>query len=145
MERVVLNGSVEHNYPGILNMSFAAVEGESLLMSVPGVALSSGSACTSASLEPSYVLRSIGADVDLAHSSIRYLVLNLIIFDIECPRNYRIFRFGIGRFTSEEEIDYTADELIKNVNRLRDLSPLWDMLQEGIDLKSIQWGSGHSH
>ena len=73
LEKVVLNGSVEHNYPGILNMSFAAVEGESLLMSVPGVALSSGSACTSASLEPSYVLRSIGADVDLAHSSIRYL------------------------------------------------------------------------
>jgi len=124
LERTVLNGSVEHNYPGILNMSFAAVEGESLLMSVPGVALSSGSACTSASLEPSYVLRAVGADVDLAHSSIR---------------------FGIGRFTSEEEIDYTADELIKNVKRLRDLSPLWDMLQEGIDLKSIQWGSGHSH
>ena len=75
LERVVLNGSVEHNYPGILNMSFAAVEGESLLMSVPGVALSSGSACTSASLEPSYVLRAVGADVDLAHSSIRYVFI----------------------------------------------------------------------
>jgi len=124
LTHVVFNGSEEYNYPGILNLSFNAVEGESLLMSLPGVALSSGSACTSASLEPSYVLRAIGSDVDLAHSSIR---------------------FGIGRFTTEAEIDYTAEELIKHVNRLRDLSPLWDMLQEGIDLKSIQWGGQPGH
>jgi len=122
LEKVVLNGSEESNYPGILNMSFAGVEGESLLMRLPGVSLSSGSACTSASLEPSYVLRAMGSDVDLAHSSLR---------------------FGIGRFTTEEEIDFTADELIKAVNGLRDISPLWDMIQEGIDLKSIQWGGGH--
>merc|ERR1712134_107690 len=114
-EKVVFNGDEENGYPGILNLSFAAVEGESLLMSLSGIALSSGSACTSATLEPSYVLRAMGSDVDLAHSSIR---------------------FGIGRFTTEEEVDYTADELIKAVNTLRDLSPLWDMMREGIDLKS---------
>jgi len=122
LEKVVLNGSEDSNYPGILNMSFAGVEGESLLMRLPGISLSSGSACTSASLEPSYVLRAMGSDVDLAHSSLR---------------------FGIGRFTTEEEMDFTAEELINAVNDLRDLSPLWDMIQEGIDLKSIQWGGGH--
>jgi len=121
LEKVVFNGDEENGYPGILNLSFAAVEGESLLMSLSGIALSSGSACTSATLEPSYVLRAIGSDIDLAHSSIR---------------------FGIGRFTTEEEVDFTAEQLVYHVNRLRDLSPLWDMLQEGIDLKSIQWGSG---
>lgn len=122
LSHVTFNGDEQGGMENILNLSFAAVEGESLLMSLSGIALSSGSACTSASLEPSYVLRAIGSDVDLAHSSIR---------------------FGLGRFTTEEEVDYTADMLVHHVNRLRDLSPLWDMLQEGIDLKSIQWGAHH--
>lgn len=115
---VVLNGDPVHRYPGCINLSFAYVEGESLLMALKDVALSSGSACTSASLEPSYVLRAIGADEDLAHSSIR---------------------FGIGRFTSEEEVDYTAQKCIQHVQRLREMSPLWEMVQEGIDIKSIKW------
>ncbi|XP_054640626.1 cysteine desulfurase, mitochondrial [Dunckerocampus dactyliophorus] len=115
---VILNGDPEQRYPGCVNLSFAYVEGESLLMALKDVALSSGSACTSASLEPSYVLRAIGADEDLAHSSIR---------------------FGIGRFTTEEEVDYTADKCIQQVQRLREMSPLWEMVQEGIDLKSIKW------
>merc|ERR1712131_550470 len=118
LESVVFNGDPDHTYPGCLNLSFACVEGESLLMALKDVALSSGSACTSASLEPSYVLRAIGAEEDLAHSSIR---------------------FGIGRFTTEEEIDFTADKCIKHVTRLREMSPLWEMVQEGIDLKSIKW------
>uniref|UniRef100_A0AAY4DYY3 Cysteine desulfurase n=1 Tax=Denticeps clupeoides TaxID=299321 RepID=A0AAY4DYY3_9TELE len=115
---VVMNGDSEQRYPGCINLSFAYVEGESLLMALKDVALSSGSACTSASLEPSYVLRAIGADEDLAHSSIR---------------------FGIGRFTTEEEVDYTAEKCIQQVRRLREMSPLWEMVQEGIDLKSIKW------
>ncbi|XP_069567346.1 cysteine desulfurase [Brachyistius frenatus] len=115
---VIMNGDPEQRYPGCVNLSFAYVEGESLLMALKDVALSSGSACTSASLEPSYVLRAIGADEDLAHSSIR---------------------FGIGRFTTEEEIDYTAEKCIQQVIRLREMSPLWEMVQEGIDLKSIKW------
>jgi len=115
---VIRNGDAEHTYPGCLNLSFAYVEGESMLMALKDVALSSGSACTSASLEPSYVLRAIGADEDLAHSSIR---------------------FGIGRFTTEEEVDYTADLCIRHVRRLREMSPLWEMVQEGIDIKSIKW------
>ncbi|XP_078803992.1 cysteine desulfurase [Oryzias latipes] len=115
---VVLNGDPEQRYPGCINLSFAYVEGESLLMALKDVALSSGSACTSASLEPSYVLRAIGTDEDLAHSSIR---------------------FGIGRFTTEEEVDYTADKCIQQVRRLREMSPLWEMVQEGVDLKSIKW------
>uniref|UniRef100_A0A3Q1KIN8 Cysteine desulfurase n=1 Tax=Anabas testudineus TaxID=64144 RepID=A0A3Q1KIN8_ANATE len=115
---VVMNGDPEQRYPGCINLSFAYVEGESLLMALKDVALSSGSACTSASLEPSYVLRAIGADEDLAHSSIR---------------------FGIGRFTTEEEVDYTAEKCIQQVQRLREMSPLWEMVQEGIDLKSIKW------
>uniref|UniRef100_A0A3Q4H3F2 Cysteine desulfurase n=1 Tax=Neolamprologus brichardi TaxID=32507 RepID=A0A3Q4H3F2_NEOBR len=115
---VIMNGDPEQRYPGCINLSFAYVEGESLLMALKDVALSSGSACTSASLEPSYVLRAIGADEDLAHSSIR---------------------FGIGRFTTEEEIDYTAEKCIEQVHRLREMSPLWEMSQEGIDLKSINW------
>lgn len=115
---VIMNGDPEQRYPGCVNLSFAYVEGESLLMALKDVALSSGSACTSASLEPSYVLRAIGADEDLAHSSIR---------------------FGIGRFTSEEEVDYTAEKCIHQVRRLREMSPLWEMVQEGIDLKSIKW------
>ncbi|KAM7401682.1 hypothetical protein PAMP_016978 [Pampus punctatissimus] len=115
---VIMNGDAEQRYPGCVNLSFAYVEGESLLMALKDVALSSGSACTSASLEPSYVLRAIGADEDLAHSSIR---------------------FGIGRFTTEEEVDYTAEKCIHQVHRLREMSPLWEMVQEGIDLKSIKW------
>ncbi|XP_068172390.1 cysteine desulfurase [Antennarius striatus] len=115
---VIMNGDPEQRYPGCVNLSFAYVEGESLLMALKDVALSSGSACTSASLEPSYVLRAIGADEDLAHSSIR---------------------FGIGRFTTEEEVDYTANKCIQQVSRLREMSPLWEMVQEGIDLKSIKW------
>lgn len=115
---VIMNGDPTQRYPGCVNLSFAYVEGESLLMALKDVALSSGSACTSASLEPSYVLRAIGAEEDLAHSSIR---------------------FGIGRFTTEEEIDFTADKCIKHVTRLREMSPLWEMVQEGIDLKSIKW------
>ncbi|XP_064530430.1 cysteine desulfurase isoform X2 [Pseudopipra pipra] len=115
---VVMNGDREHRYPGCINLSFAYVEGESLLMALKDVALSSGSACTSASLEPSYVLRAIGTDEDLAHSSIR---------------------FGIGRFTTEEEVDYTVQKCIQHVKRLREMSPLWEMVQDGIDLKSIKW------
>ena len=115
---VIRNGDVEQSYPGCINLSFAFVEGESLLMALKDIALSSGSACTSASLEPSYVLRAIGADEDLAHSSIR---------------------FGFGRFTTIEEVEYTAARVIKHVERLREMSPLWEMHQEGVDLKSIQW------
>lgn len=118
LTHVIRNGDSVETYPGCLNLSFAYVEGESLLMALKDVALSSGSACTSASLEPSYVLRAIGADEDLAHSSIR---------------------FGFGRFSTIEEVDYTADRCIKHVTRLREMSPLWEMVQEGIDLKSIQW------
>ncbi|KHJ98905.1 aminotransferase, class V [Oesophagostomum dentatum] len=115
---IIRNGDPAHAYPGCVNLSFAYIEGESLLMALKSVALSSGSACTSASLEPSYVLRAIGTGEDLAHSSIR---------------------FGIGRFTTEKEIQHTIDLCVKEVERLRELSPLWEMVQEGIDLKSIQW------
>lgn len=118
LTHIIKNGAPEYSYPGCVNLSFAFVEGESLLMALKDIALSSGSACTSASLEPSYVLRAIGAEEDLAHSSIR---------------------FGIGRFTTEEEVDYTADQCVKHVTRLREMSPLWEMVQEGIDIKSIQW------
>lgn len=118
LPHVIRNGDPVHTYPGCINLSFAYVEGESLLMALKDVALSSGSACTSASLEPSYVLRAIGADEDLAHSSIR---------------------FGIGRFTTIDEIDYTAQKCIQHVTRLREMSPLWEMVQEGVDIKSIQW------
>merc|ERR1712046_215019 len=115
---VVRNGDPEHNYPGCLNYSFAYVEGESLLMALKNVAVSSGSACTSASLEPSYVLRALGVDDELAHSSIR---------------------FGFGRFTSEEEVVLLLELLEKHVIRLREMSPLWEMVQNGIDLKDFQW------
>jgi len=115
---IIRNGDPEQTYPGCVNLSFSYVEGESLLMALKDIALSSGSACTSASLEPSYVLRAIGADEDIAHSSIR---------------------FGLGRFTTFEEVDYTANKVIKVVKKLRDMSPLWEMFQEGVDIKSIQW------
>jgi cysteine desulfurase len=118
MEHTSLNGDAEHHYPGCVNISFAYVEGESLLMALKDIALSSGSACTSASLEPSYVLRALGADDALAHSSIR---------------------FGIGRFTTEAEVDYVLKAVQERVNFLRELSPLWEMVQEGIDLDSIEW------
>ncbi|CAN5566166.1 IscS subfamily cysteine desulfurase [soil metagenome] len=118
LEEVYLNGSMEHRLPGNLNISFAFVEGEAMMMAIKDVAVSSGSACTSASLEPSYVLRSLGVGDELAHSSIR---------------------FGIGRFNTEAEIDYVADLVIAKVRNLRDMSPLWEMHQEGIDLKSVQW------
>ncbi|XP_010943368.1 cysteine desulfurase, mitochondrial [Elaeis guineensis] len=118
LDGVVINGSVEHRYPGNLNLSFAYVEGESLLMGLKEVAVSSGSACTSASLEPSYVLRALGVDEDMAHTSIR---------------------FGIGRFTTEAEIDRAIELTVKQVEKLREMSPLYEMVKEGIDLKSIQW------
>jgi cysteine desulfurase len=116
----VLNGHPERRLPGNLNISFAYVEGESLLMALRDVAVSSGSACTSASLEPSYVLRALGLEDELAHSSIR---------------------FGIGRFNTEEEVDYVADLVIGAVAKLREMSPLWEMHQQGIDLKSIEWAA----
>lgn len=122
LDYVYLNGDKDQRWPGNLNVSFAFVEGESLLMGLKDVACSSGSACTSASLEPSYVLRALGVDEELAHTSLR---------------------FGIGRFTTKEEIDYACDKLVEKVNRLRELSPLYDMVKEGIDLKSIQWTQEH--
>ena len=121
---VVLNGDANARYEGNVNYSFAYVEGESLLMALKNIAVSSGSACTSASLEPSYVLRALGAEDEMAHSSIR---------------------FGIGRFTTEKEIDLTLDLLQKQVERLREMSPLWEMVQEGIDLKTIEWTQDASH
>ncbi len=121
MEAVYLNGHEERRVAGNLNVSFAFVEGESLIMALKDLAVSSGSACTSASLEPSYVLRAIGRDDELAHSSIR---------------------FTLGRFTTQEEVDYAVAKIRSQVQRLRELSPLWDMYKEGIDLKSVQW-AGH--
>jgi cysteine desulfurase len=124
IELAVLNGDPSHRYAGNLNFSFAYVEGESLLMALKNVAVSSGSACTSASLEPSYVLRALGADEDMAHSSIR---------------------LGIGRFTTTAEVDLAIALLEKHVKRLREMSPLWELVQEGIDLKTIQWTQDASH
>ncbi|ODQ49210.1 hypothetical protein PICMEDRAFT_70770 [Pichia membranifaciens NRRL Y-2026] len=121
LEHTQLNGSPIHRYCGCVNVSFAYVEGESLLMALKDIALSSGSACTSASLEPSYVLHALGADDALAHSSIR---------------------FGIGRFTTEDEIDYVSQAMKERVGFLREMSPLWEMVKDGIDLNSIEW-AGH--
>jgi len=118
LDEIYINGSMEHRLPHNLNISFAYVEGESLLMGINDVAVSSGSACTSASLEPSYVLKALGAGDDLAHSSIR---------------------FGLGRFTTEEEVDYVVDKLTKVVRRLREMSPLYEMVKEGVDLSKMQW------
>ena len=115
---IYINGDLEQRFPGNLNISFAYVEGESMLMALKDLAVSSGSACTSASLEPSYVLRALGVEEEMAHTSIR---------------------IGIGRFTTEEEIDYTIKTICEHVGRLREMSPLWEMVQEGIDLKSIEW------
>lgn len=115
---IFLNGDEEHRIPGNLNISFAYVEGEGLMMGIKDLAVSSGSACTSASLEPSYVLRALGVEEELAHTSLR---------------------LGLGRFTTEDDIDYAIERISKEVNRLRELSPLWDMAKAGIDIKSIKW------
>jgi len=120
IEEVYINGDMEHRVPHNLNVSFNYVEGESLIMAIKDIAVSSGSACTSASLEPSYVLRALGRSDELAHSSIR---------------------FTIGRFTTEEDIDFTIELLKSKVGKLRELSPLWDMFKEGIDINSIQWAA----
>jgi len=120
VEQVFINGSMEHRVPQNLNMSFNFVEGESLIMGIKGLAVSSGSACTSASLEPSYVLRALGRSDELAHSSLR---------------------MTIGRFTTEAEIDYAIETIKSNVAKLRDLSPLWEMHQDGIDISTIQWAA----
>ena len=120
LDEVYINGSMEHRLPGNLNISFAYVEGESLLMGINDVAVSSGSACTSATLEPSYVLKALGTGDDLAHSSIR---------------------FGIGRFNNQAEIDYVADRVSETVERLRELSPLYEMAKEGINLKDVKWAA----
>ena len=120
IEEVYINGDLDHRVPHNLNMSFNFVEGESLIMALKDIAVSSGSACTSASLEPSYVLRALGRDDELAHSSLR---------------------FSIGRFTTEDEVDYAVKIIRKAVTKLRDLSPLWDMYKEGVDLKSIEWAA----
>ncbi|RTZ74591.1 MAG: IscS subfamily cysteine desulfurase [Gammaproteobacteria bacterium] len=120
MEEVYVNGDLEQRIAGNLNVSFNFVEGESLMMALKDMAVSSGSACTSASLEPSYVLRALGREDELAHSSIR---------------------FTLGRYTTEEEVDYVVAKLREQVQRLRDLSPLWDMYKAGIDLKSVQWAA----
>lgn len=120
LNEIFINGDEVSSYPGILNISFGYVEGESLLMRLNTVALSSGSACTSASLEPSYVLRALGVNEELAHTSLR---------------------FGITRFTTEEEVDYVIKKTIQSVNELREMSPLWDMYLQGIDLSSINWDS----
>lgn len=118
MEHTSQNGDPGAHYPGCVNVSFAYVEGESLLMALKDIALSSGSACTSASLEPSYVLRALGNSDESAHSSIR---------------------FGIGRFTTQKEIDYVLKAVTERVHFLRELSPLWELVQEGVDLNSIEW------
>jgi cysteine desulfurase len=120
LEEVYINGDIEHGVPNILNISFNYVEGESLIMALKDIAVSSGSACTSASLEPSYVLRALGRNDELAHSSIR---------------------FSIGRFTTEEDIDYAIAHVREAIAKLRELSPLWDMYKEGIDLNQVQWAA----
>jgi cysteine desulfurase len=124
LDEIYINGSVEHRLPHNLNISFAYVEGESLLMGINDVAVSSGSACTSASLEPSYVLKALGAGDDLAHSSIR---------------------FGLGRWSTEEEVDYVADKLTNVVTRLREMSPLYELAKEGVDLSTMQWQTEGQH
>ncbi len=119
LDLVTVNGSLEHRLPGNLNVSFAYVEGEALMMAMKDVAVSSGSACTSASLEPSYVLRAMGVSEDLAHSSIR---------------------FGLGRFNTEEEVDYVVRLVVEKVKKLREMSPLYEMVKEGVDLEPDRVG-----
>jgi len=120
IEEVYINGDMEQRVPHNLNISFNFVEGESLIMALKDLAVSSGSACTSASLEPSYVLRALGRNDELAHSSLR---------------------FSMGRFTTEEEIDFAIEKIRANIDKLRDLSPLWEMFKDGIDLNSIEWAA----
>jgi cysteine desulfurase len=120
VEHTFVNGSMEHRLPGNINISFAYVEGEAMLMALKDVAVSSGSACTSASLEPSYVLRALGRSDELAHSSIR---------------------FTVGRFTTEADVDYTIELVTRKIAKLRELSPLWEMHQDGIDISTIQWAA----
>ena len=120
IDQSFVNGSLEHRVPQNLNISFNFVEGESLMMGIKGVAVSSGSACTSATLEPSYVLRALGRSDELAHSSLRLTV---------------------GRFTTEADVDYAIEAIRENVTKLRELSPLWEMHQDGIDLQSVQWAA----
>jgi cysteine desulfurase len=120
MEEVFINGSPDQRVPGNLNVSFNFVEGESLIMSLNDLAVSSGSACTSASLEPSYVLRALGLNDEMAHSSLR---------------------FSIGRFTTEENVDFAIGKIRAAVEKLRELSPLWDMYKDGVDLNSIEWAA----
>jgi cysteine desulfurase len=120
MEEVYVSGNMDHHVPGIINISFNFVEGESLIMSLPEIAVSSGSACTSASLEPSYVLRALGLNDELAHSSLR---------------------FSIGRFTTEEDIDTAIKQVRAAVEKLRELSPLWDMYKDGVDMDKIEWAA----
>src|SRR5271170_7279523 len=124
LDEVYINGTMEHRLPNNLNISFAYVEGESLLMGINDIAVSSGSACTSATLEPSYVLKALGAGDDLAHSSIR---------------------FGLGRFNTEAEVDYVAQRVVETVTRLRELSPLYEMAKEGVDLSKVQWAAEPAH
>jgi cysteine desulfurase len=120
LPEIFVNGDLEHRIPGNLNISFAYVEGESLMMGIKNLAVSSGSACTSASLEPSYVLRALGVEEEMAHTSLR---------------------IGLGRFTTEHEVDTAVEELVRHVKKLREMSPLWEMAQEGIDIKSIEWAA----
>src|SRR5206468_8604524 len=120
LDEIYINGDLQRRLPGNLNMSFAYVEGESLLMGINDVAVSSGSACTLASLEPSYVLKALGVGEDLAHTSIR---------------------FGIGRFNTQEECDYTVRHVVESVKHLREMSPLYEMAKAGIDIKSIEWAA----
>jgi cysteine desulfurase len=124
LDEVFINGTLEHRLPNNLNISFAYVEGESLLMGINDIAVSSGSACTSATLEPSYVLKALGVGDDLAHTSIR---------------------FGLGRFNTEEEVDYVAARVIETVRKLRELSPLYEMAKEGIDLSQVVWAAEPTH
>ena len=124
LDECYINGSMEHRLPGNINISFAYVEGESLLMGINDVAVSSGSACTSATIEPSYVLKALGAGDDLAHSSIR---------------------FGIGRFNTEAEVDYVAKRVVETVRRLRELSPLYEMAKEGVDQAKVKWAAEPTH
>jgi cysteine desulfurase len=120
LPEIYVNGDLEHRIPGNLNISFAHVEGESLMMGIKGLSVSSGSACTSASLEPSYVLRALGVEEEMAHTSLR---------------------IGLGRFTTEQEVDTAVADLVHQVTKLREMSPLWEMSQEGIDIKSIEWAA----
>jgi cysteine desulfurase len=120
LDDVYLNGHPTERLPGNLNLSFAYVEGEGLMMGIKDIAVSSGSACTSASLEPSYVLKALGVGDELAHSSIR---------------------FGLGRFTTEEEVDFTIEAVVREVSRLREMSPLYEMVQQGIDISKIEWAA----